>query len=76
MASWKTDSVYYIPNITKISAATIALAYIMIRGIWLPLRKGSSVYFLLPINFIAIVITSAVLDATKISAFIYSKFHK
>ena len=76
MASWETDSVYYIPNVTKISAATIAMLYIIIRGIWLPLRKGSSVYFLFPINFIAITIVSAFLDATKLSAFVYSKLNK
>ena len=76
MASWETESVYYIPNVTKISAATIALGYVMIRGIWLPLGKGSLVSFLFPFNFIAITIFSALLDITKISAFIYSKFNK
>jgi glycosyltransferase involved in cell wall biosynthesis len=76
MAAWQTDSLYYIPNVTKISLAVFVTFYALSRGIWLPNRKGISLRFILPFNFIFICFFSALIDFTKAIAFTYSKFSK
>lgn len=76
LASWDEQSVFYIPNITKISILIIFIIYIYMRGIFLPRKKGENLSFIFPINFIFIAIFSAFLDFTKILAFGYSKFFK
>lgn len=76
LASWDEESFLYIPNITKISILIIFIIYAYIRGIFLPYKKGVSLKFIFPINFIFIFIFSAILDATKALAFTYSKFRK
>jgi glycosyltransferase involved in cell wall biosynthesis len=76
LASWDTESIFFIPNITTISAISIFIIYLVLRGIILPKKKGVSIRFLFPINFIFIVILSALLDFTKALAFAYSKFDK
>jgi hypothetical protein len=50
--------------------------YILTRGIILPRKKGVSIGFIFPINFILIFLMSALLDLTKTLAFGYSKFMK
>lgn len=76
LASWDEQSVFYIPNITKISILVILVIYVYLRGIFLPRKKGENLSFIFPINFIFIAIFSAILDFTKILAFGYSKFFK
>lgn len=67
---------FFIPNITKISILIIFLAYLFLRGIALPMRKGTPLKFIFPLNFILISLMSFLLDLTKIIAFGYSKFFK
>ena len=74
LASWDSESALYIPNITKISALVILISYIFIRGIFIPKRKGVSLKFIFPINFIFISFFSAILDFVKVSAFVFGKF--
>lgn len=76
IASWDTESIFFIPNITTISAISIFIIYLVLRGIILPKKKGVSMRFLFPTNFIFIVILSALLDFTKALAFAYSKFDR
>jgi len=76
IAAWDRESIFFIPNITTISAISIFIIYIILRGIILPKKKGVNIRFLFPINFIFIVILSALLDFTKALAFAYSKFDK
>ncbi len=76
LASWDEQSIFFIPNITKISILIIFIIYIFIRGIYLPIKKGVSLRFILPINFILIALLSGLLDFTKALAFGYSKFTK
>lgn len=71
-----TGNELFIPNITKISILLIFLIYLYIRGIYLPLKKGSNIKKIFPFNFIIISFLSAILDLTKILAFVKSKFHK
>ena len=76
IAAWDRESIFFIPNITTISAISIFIIYLTMRGIILPKKKGVDIRFLFPINFIFIVILSALLDFTKALAFAYSKFNK
>ncbi len=74
IASWDTESIYFIPNITKLSLATIIFIYVVVRGIFLPKRKGVSLAFIFPFNFLIISFLSACIDFTKALAFGYSRF--
>ena len=66
----------FIPNVTKISVIVIFLAYLFLRGVLLPIRKGTPLKFIFPLNFILISFMSFLLDLTKTIAFVYSKFFK
>ncbi len=65
----------FVANITKISILMIFLIYFYLRGIYLPLKKGANLKTVFPFNFIIISFISAILDLTKIFAFVKSKFH-
>tara|TARA_B100002019_G_C21258379_1_gene595245 strand:- start:1368 stop:2351 length:984 start_codon:yes stop_codon:yes gene_type:complete len=67
---------FFIPNITKISVLIIFLAYLSLRGVVIPMRKGASLKFIFPLNFILISLMSFLLDLTKTIAYGYSKFFK
>ena len=71
ISGWNTDSIFYIPNITKTIFALLVIIYFLVRSIILPINKGATIFDLLPINFITIFIISLILDITKISAFLY-----
>ena len=68
-ANWRMDSPFYIAHITKIAASFPIFAYVITRGILLPLRRGVSFSNLFPIRFIAISYISFVADVTKAIAF-------
>ncbi|MDC0146036.1 glycosyltransferase family 2 protein [Amylibacter sp.] len=76
LASWDSDSDLYIPNITKISILMLLISYTFIRGIFIPRRKGVSLKFIFPINFIFISFFSGMLDFVKVLAFVFAKFKK
>ena len=76
LAAWDTSSIFYIPNITKISIFFILFTYVSFRGIFLPRKKGVKYGFIFPINFIFVVLLSALLDITKVLAFLNSKVIK
>jgi glycosyltransferase involved in cell wall biosynthesis len=73
LASWDEESIFFIPNVTNISILLIFGIYIFMRGILLPCKKGVSLRFIFPINFIFIALLSGFLDLTKALAFGYSK---
>ncbi len=76
LAAWDTESLYYVPNITKISIIIIFSVYTIIRGVILPMKKGVNFRFIFPINFIFISFLSGFLDITKVLAFSWSKFNR
>ena len=76
LASWDTNSVYYIPNITKIISLGFISIYFLIRGVHLPIKKNTKINFIFPFNFILISLISLLLDITKLTAFIFTKFKK
>ena len=70
------ENEFFIPNITKISVLIIFLAYLFIRGVVLPIKKGTPLKFIFPLNLILISFMSFLLDLTKTKAYDYSKFFK
>ena len=70
VADWQESSFYYIPNITKSLLGSLLLIYLVIRGLVRPVRRGSAVKTVLPFRWIMIGLASAVLDMTKLLAFL------
>jgi hypothetical protein len=73
LAGWETQSIFYIPNITKIVATSPGLIYILIRGIVLPLKRGVPVLETLPFRWLAIAAICSVGDGVKAAAFLVPK---
>lgn len=68
IAGWNTDSALYIPYVTRLTASTSSLIYIVLRCIYLPIRKGAKPFLtllLLPI----ILSISLIFDVVKLIAF-------
>jgi len=70
VADWRESSVLYVANITKIIFAFTILLYLCTRGLIMPLRRGSDLNRLLPVRWIAIAFVCAVLDVSKLFAFV------
>jgi glycosyltransferase involved in cell wall biosynthesis len=69
VAGWDSESEYYIPHITKILMTSLIFAYVLIRGLLIPMKKGALWVDLIPFNWVVVAGLSALLDATKILAF-------
>lgn len=76
LASWDTNSFYYIPNITKIISLGLISIYFLIRGVYLPIKKNTKINFIFPFNFILISLISLLLDITKLTSFVFTRFNK
>jgi glycosyltransferase involved in cell wall biosynthesis len=79
--SWD-DSPYFVPNLNKIIWSFIALAYIFLRSIYMPIKKKEKITFILPINWIFIGLVGFTIDLLKIPGrlfglwrLIFSKSH-
>ena len=69
--NWNTNNILYIPNITKFTLLCFFVIYILVRGFYLPLKKGGLLKYLLPFRWILIALISIPLDFSKISAFLF-----
>ena len=69
-ASWDESSIFYIPNITKISLALIIITYLITRFIILPMKKNIRLYKYNLIEIINFVCIGIILDLIKLIAFI------
>jgi glycosyltransferase involved in cell wall biosynthesis len=69
IANWSIDSPFYIGHITKIAAVFPILAYIFLRGILLPFKRGVRLVEIFPIRFIAISYVSFMADISKALVF-------
>lgn len=65
VAHWKTDSILFIPNITKIYLAILFVLYAITRGLIFPLRKKVKLSFLLPFRWIELLFVRFCLDLAK-----------
>jgi hypothetical protein len=70
IANWRMDSPFYIGHITKMAAIIPPLAYVISRGIIIPLRRGVGFSGIFPIRFIAIASIGFMADSVK--AFVFS----
>lgn len=73
-ASWDETNNLYFPHVTKITLVGFLLAYIILRGILLPVRKGVACREILPVGWVVVALISLVLDVTKLLAFARSRF--
>jgi cellulose synthase/poly-beta-1,6-N-acetylglucosamine synthase-like glycosyltransferase len=69
IANWRMDSPFYIGHITKMAAIIPPLAYVISRGIVIPLRRGVGFSCIFPIRFIAIASIGFMADSVKALVF-------
>lgn len=70
VADWNQSSLFYIPYIFRAVLITLSAAYVLVRGVFLPLRKGARVGFSYPLAPFLVLIISFILDVAKLFAFI------
>ena len=68
------DEITYIPHITKVTILSLMFFYFTVRAIYLPIKKGIEISFLLKFNIIKILLLSFCIDITKLVSFFYSRF--
>jgi|GEM_PF-2380490 len=68
-AGWQESNYLYVDNVTKITIFLFILMYFLLRGLILPVRRGSSLVGLLPFQWLTIGVICFVLDVTKLAAF-------
>jgi hypothetical protein len=73
IADWRTDSPFYIGHVTKMVCISPLLVYFILRGIILPLKRGVSIIYILPIRFIFIALICLMSDSIKAIAFSFPK---
>jgi hypothetical protein len=66
---------FYIPHLAKGVLFIIIIIYLIIRSIYFPLKKGTSILNLFPFNFIKILIISFLIDIIKTLAFIRARIN-
>jgi glycosyltransferase involved in cell wall biosynthesis len=69
-ADWRESSIFYVANVTKIFLVFIMLCYLCIRGLVMPLRRGSAAMNVLPTRWLVVGFVCAVLDLAKLLAFV------
>ena len=69
VADWRMDSPLYLGHVTKIVAVLPIFLYILIRGIFLPIRRGLHIKQLFPIRFLMIISICFLTDLIKIIVF-------
>lgn len=69
IADWRMDSPLYIGHVTKIAAIVPAIAYVFVRGVLLPLKRGTGIWQLIPARFIAIALVCFMADFVKVLVF-------
>jgi len=71
-ANWNENSIFYINHITKIGIGLTVGLYIIYRGLILPIHRGVKINFLIPVNWLLILIFGISIDIVKLFAFIPS----
>ncbi len=70
VAGWRESNFFYVANISKMAVSALVFVYLVIRGLLMPLRRGSLLQTLLPLRWIAIGFVCVVLDVSKLLAFV------
>jgi hypothetical protein len=69
VADWRMDSPFYLGHVTKFIVILPSLVYIILRGFILPLRRGVTVFNLLPVRFLSITVICLLADIVKLIMF-------
>ncbi len=69
IADWHMDSPLYIGHITKIVAILPVLAYVTVRGFWLPIHRGVGIWKIFPTRFFSILFVCLIADFIKVLVF-------
>jgi hypothetical protein len=75
VAKTSEDDFFYIPHLAKGSIFIIIFFYLIIRSIYLPLKKGMPILNLFPFNFIKILTISFLIDIVKVAAFVSTRIN-
>ena len=70
VANWVEESVWYIPNITKMYVGLILLASIIYRGLYFPLTNKVKKTYLFPLKWILVGFLGLFLDAVKAPGYV------
>ena len=65
IADWRVDSPFYIGHITKFATILPLLIYVIVRGVFIPVKRGVQLSSLLPFRFMGIVFACLIADAIK-----------
>lgn len=76
VADWNSDSIFYIPHITKFIILFLFIFYAFVRGLILPLRKGVRLLSLIPLRWFYITLISFALDFAKLCGFFYGSIKR
>jgi len=76
IAGWNTQSITYLPNITKLATTIPLLSYLITRGTIVPYQRGVPVAALFPTRWLSIALVCLIGDATKAIMLLSPKFRK
>jgi glycosyltransferase involved in cell wall biosynthesis len=65
IADWQIDSPLYLGHITKTMVILPIFIYVISRGFLIPLKRGVSIFQLLPIRFLGILLVCMISDGVK-----------
>jgi glycosyltransferase involved in cell wall biosynthesis len=68
-ANWNEASNLYISHVTKIGVGLLTTIYIVYRGIYLPSRRGTSLGYLFPLEWVMVTLLGLTIDVVKLLAF-------
>ena len=70
VANWVEESVWYIPNITKIYVGVILITSVIYRGLYFPLTNNVKKEYLFPFRWISVGFLGLFLDAIKAPGYV------
>ena len=70
VANWVEESVWYIPNITKIYVGVILITSVIYRGLYFPLTNNVKKEYLFPFRWISVGLLGLFLDAIKAPGYV------
>jgi hypothetical protein len=76
MAGWVEESVWYVPNITKIFLLSILALSFCYRGLYFPLKNKIPHTYLFPVNWLYVAFVGLYLDVVKSPGYILGSIFK
>jgi len=70
VANWVEESVWYIPNITKIYVGVILITSVIYRGLYFPLTNNVKKEYLFPFRWVSVGFLGLFLDAIKAPGYV------